>query len=856
MATQQCPFWTRNNETALEELNAKLVGLTSAEAAERIARYGPSLAIVAHRRSVIAKLGRKLTEPLVAILLIAAAVSGGTGDWHSFAIILVIVLFSVILDIAQEHKAESAIDALKRSVAVRATVRRDGHAVELPARDIVPGDVLELRAGDRVPADGIVLSARNALVSEVMLTGEPYPVEKRQGPCGASQPPEAFNALFGGTAMVSGEAVMLVVATGASTRFGAIAAAIEERVPASAFERGVHSLGMLILRLTGFLVLFVLLTQLWRHGLTLESFLFAVALAVGLTPELLPMIMTVTLSRGAVRMAKQKVIVKRLSAIHDLGAMDVLCTDKTGTLTEARIAHIGSFGVEGSDSGRVGMLAQLNSRFAAGVRSNLDDALMADAPPMAKDWRLLDDVPFDFDRRRVSVLLIGEEPQPVLIAKGAPEGLLALCTRVEAANGSIRPLNEATRAAIEALLQAKGREGLRLLGVAWKPMPAATGRITTADEADLIFAGCVVFLDPPKASATEAVARLCEAGVRVKVISGDAGPVVEHLVALLAIPASGVITGEEIDALGKTALVARVEDVDLFVRVSPDQKRRIVSALRQRGHTVGFLGDGINDAPAIHAADVGLSVDGGTDVAREAAAVILLAPDLAVLADGVAEGRRTYANIMKYVRMGTSSNFGNMLSMALASLVLPFLPMAPLQILLNNLIYDLSEIGIPFDAADDDDLARPHAWDMSTVLHFTLIMGPLSSLFDGLTFALLHLVLQADVAMFQTAWFTELITTQILVIFIIRTARPFWTSRPDPVLTAFSLGGLCLALVFALTPLGSLFGFVALPLSIIAGIASLSVAYLAAAEGLKHVAMQKPSRRLTRLPQLIPSSLR
>jgi len=834
-------FWTVGNEATLLALASSPAGLTSAEAGRRLARDGANLAVAAIHRGLAAKILKRLAEPLIAILLIAAAISGATGDWQSFIIIALIVLFSIVLDIVQEQKAEAAVDALKRSVAVKASVRRDGKLVELPVRDIVRGDVLELRAGDLVPADGIVLSGRDALANEAILTGEPYLAEKRSGPADGPSISDAYNALFSGTNLVSGDAVMLVVTTGGATRFGSIAAAVQEREPPTAFERGVHALGMLILRLTGFLVLFVLLTQLARHGLSLESFLFAVALAVGLTPELLPMVMTVTLARGAVRMAKRQVVVKRLSAIHDFGAMDVLCTDKTGTLTEAKIAHVGNFNVDGLESPRVAELICLNSRFASGMRSNLDEAILADATPMESRWTRCDDLPFDFERRRASVL-VTDGKQRDMITKGAPELLLALCTQVEAADGGIRPLEAETRAKLTELMEQKGRQGLRLLAVARRPMAADRQRIAVADEADLIFVGCALFLDPPKASATDAVRRLVKAGVRVKIISGDAAPVVQHLVETLALPAHGMLTGEEIATLSDAALAARVGTTDLFARVSPDQKSRIVRAQRRRGHTVGFLGDGINDAPAIHAADVGLSVEGGADVARETADIILLASDLGVLADGVVEGRRTYANIMKYVRMGTSSNFGNMLSMALASLVLPFLPLAPLQILLNNLIYDVSEIGIPFDTADEEMVVRPQVWDMASVLRFTLVMGPLSSIFDMATFALLHFGFGAGVDTFRTAWFVESILTQILVIFIIRTTRPLWASRPHPALVATSLGALAVALAIALTPLGGFAGFVALPLPVVAAILGLSGIYLASAEALKGFAM-RPGRR-------------
>lgn len=529
-------------------------------------------------------------------------------------------------------------------------------------------------------------------------------------------------------------------------------------------------------------------------------------------------------------------VVKRLSAIHDLGAMNVLCTDKTGTLTEAKVALVESLGVDGRANETAAKLMRLNSALVRGLRSNLDEAILAAIDQTDADWRLVDDAPFDFDRRRSSVL-VARGDRTELITKGAPETVLALCMSVELGDGTIASLDEARKSALQALIEQKGEQGLRLLGVARRVLAPDAAKIAPDDEAEMTFVGCASFLDPPKASATEAVAKLTSAGVGVKIISGDAASVVLNLVKILKLPAKGLLTGDELTALSDTALAEKAATVDLFVRVSPDQKGRIVRALRRRGCTVGFLGDGINDATAIHAADVGLSVEGGTDVARDAADIILLQPDLSVLADGVAEGRRTYANIMKYVRMGTSSNFGNMLSMALASLLLPFLPLTPLQILLNNLLYDLSEVGIPFDEADKSVLARPQTWDISSILGFTLVMGPLSSLFDLGTFFVLTSVFHASAEVFRTAWFVESITTQVLVIFIIRTAHPIWTSRPNAVLIATSLSALAVALIVALPPLGHFAGFVALPPSILAAIAIITVTYLAPAEAAKPVAL-------------------
>ena len=521
-------------------------------------------------------------------------------------------------------------------IAVHAAVRRDGAVTRIPVEDVVPSDVVELAAGDLVPADGIVLASRAAHTNESLLTGEPYPVEKRSGVCVAENPAEAFNALFGGTALVSGEAEMLVVATGSHTRFGGIAAALRsDRLP-TPFERGLHAFGVLIRRITGFLVLFVLLTHLAFHRPVLESFLFAVALAVGLTPELLPIFMTVTLSRGAVRMARRKVVVKRLGAIHDLGAMDVLCTDKTGTLTEG----------PASERPHVIELAAINAHFETGIRSPLDDAILDDAKAMAfAGWRRIADVPFDFERRRVSVL-VKHDDRRLLIVKGAPEQVLACCTAVEGADGSAHPLNATAKKQIEILQEAKANQGFRCLAVAWRDFPRDRDRPVPKDEAGLTFVGLCVFADPPKASAADGIGRLERAGIRVKIISGDAAATVRHLVEALKIPARGTLTGAEIARMNDAMLAAKVQRTDVFARVSPDQKVRIIRALQARGHSVGFIGDGINDAPTIRAADAGLAVDEATDVARAAADRILLAPDLGVVADGVAEGRRIYANII------------------------------------------------------------------------------------------------------------------------------------------------------------------------------------------------------------------
>ncbi len=731
---------------------------------------------------LLAKIAKRFAEPLVAILLVAAAISGVTGDLTSFAIILAVISLSIFLDVVQEHRAEAAAEALKRSVAIHADVRRDGTMLAIPVEQVVPGDVVELRAGDLVPADGVVLRSRNAHVNEALMTGEPFPAEKRAEPCDAVAPADAFNALFAGTSVVSGEAAMLVVATGPNTRFGGIAAALAAGEPPSALERGIHRLGLLILRLTVFLVLFVLLVHLAFGRPALESFLFAVALAVGLTPELLPMIMTVTLSRGALRMAARRMIVKRVAAIHDLGAMDVLCTDKTGTLTEARITLVGHPGIDGNDSERVLLLAAVNSKFESGIRSPLDQAIIQHcSDQLLQGWSKVDEVPFDFERRRVSILA-EKNGEQLLIIKGAPESVIALASSVDVGGGRTAALDDKARATLERLHNDQATQGYRLLMVAWKALPRDCKELKAEDERGLVVAGFCIFVDPPKPTAATAIGRLAVAGVRVKVVSGDHEAVVQHLAKSLKMPAQGMLTGAEISALTDSALAARVETADLFARVSPDQKTRIIRALQLRGHTVGFLGDGVNDAPAIRAAEVGLSVEGATD-----------------------------------------------------SLVLPFLPLLAVQILLNNLLYDLSEIGIPFDSVDADDLARPHAWDMSAILRFTLIMGALSSLFDFATFAVLLRVFDAGPELFRTAWFVESMATQIVVIFVIRTWGHAWISRANPVLVVTSLGALCVAFIIALTPMGSAFSFAPVPVPLLMTIGAIVVCYLIAAEFAKTV---------------------
>jgi Mg2+-importing ATPase len=829
-------FWQLPVDVLLADLQAAPDGLPASEAARRLAAAGPNLLRIHREATLVPLLLSRFRNPLVILLVAAGLIAALTGDVTSFVIIVLAVVLSVTLDTIQEYRAGQAAERLRQSVAMRTIVQRDGRPIEVLARDVVAGDVVILSAGDLVPADGRVLQARDCFVNQALLTGEPYPVEKSAQEQGEpdAQLADASGALFMGTSVVSGTARMLVSRTGRTTALGEIGESLQAQPPPTAFELGTRNFGLLILRLAVLMVLFVILVNMARHRPWLESFLFAVALAVGLTPELLPMVVSVTLSRGALRMAAKKVIVKRLAAIHDLGSMTVLCTDKTGTLTEAHIRLERHLDPRGRDSARLLELAYLNSYFQAGLKTPLDDAILRHEEVDAGGWAKVDELPFDFERRRVSVLVAKDGGQPVLVVKGALEDVVRLSSRYEADGpAGLQPMDDASRQAMVARFEALGREGFRVLGVAWKTAGDGSRPVVREDEVDLVFAGFAAFEDPPKASAALALMDLARRGVTVKILTGDNEIVTQRVCAELRVAVADVLTGAEIDRLDDSALQAKVGAVTLFCRVTPPQKNRVILALKRRGEVVGYMGDGINDAPSLRSADVGISVDGGVDVAKEAADLIMLEPDLGVLHDGVVEGRRTFGNIMKYIMMGTSSNFGNMFSMAGASLVLPFLPMLPTQILLNNLLYDVSEIPIPMDDVDDEFVERPHRWDMRFIRNFMLTVGPVSSVFDFLTFFVMLRVFQAGAALFHTGWFIESMATQVLVIFIIRTRGSPWRSRPSLLLTATSLGVVALAVALPLTPLGARLGFVPPPLTFFLILVAMVVAYLLGVEAVK-----------------------
>lgn len=797
----------------LAELATSDKGLTSRDSALRLARFGGNDVGAPKRAAAWLRLAQRLANPLVVILLLASGLSAVTGDVASFVIITAIVSLSVLLDFVQESRAQSAVDALREQVALRADVLRDGIEVRLPVAQLVPGDIVRLTAGDLVPADGVLLSSRDLFVNQALLTGESYPVEKHVADQGdpTVEINEASSVALAGTSVISGSGIQLVCRTGRQTVFGELADTLVAKPPPTAFETGLRRFSMLILRITLVLVVLVMAESMAFHRPWIEALVFALALAVGLTPELLPVIMTITLARGAVRLSHQRVIVKNLPAIHNLGAMDVLCTDKTGTLTEARIALTRHVDARGDDSERVLTLAWLNSHFETGLKSPLDDAILAHGTIDPSPWRKIDEAPFDFERRRVSVL-VERDGARTLIIKGAPEDVIRTCTSVEMPDGGIQHLTDDGRAKLRASFDQWSEQGLRVLGVASRMEPSDQATIVLADEVGLTFAGFAMFLDPPKASAGQALAALVAAGVAVKVLTGDNEQVARHLCAELGFDVGEVLTGADLAALSDEALIGRLGQTRLFCRVTPQQKLRVIMALKRMGQTVGFLGDGINDAPALHAADVGISVDSAADVAKAAAEIVLLEQDLGVVHAGVMEGRRTIVNTGKYILMASSANFGNIFSMVLAGLILPFLPLLPIQVLLTNLIYDVAQIGLPLDHVDAEAIERPIHWDIRLIQHFMIVMGPISTVFDVATFAVLLLAFHSGEAFFRTGWFVESLVTQILMIFTVRTRRHLFASMPHRAVVALAMLTAALTLALPFLPIvGQWFEFVRPP---------------------------------------------
>ncbi|MGE0113973.1 MAG: magnesium-translocating P-type ATPase [Steroidobacteraceae bacterium] len=828
-------YWSVDAVVLTETLGSRMAGLTSDEASERLVRRGLNVIKEGHDRTFFSILLRQFSSPLVLILLFGAVVSLTLRDWSDALIIFVIVAGSTALGCAQEYRASRALAQLRARLALTVRVRRDGKVVTVPARDLVIGDVIELVAGNLVPADGVILEARDFLLTEAALTGESFPVEKRPGVVSAQAGlAERSNCVFLGTSVRSGTATVLIAQTGASTAYGGIAAQLAQRAPESEFERGVRRFGYLLLQVMLAIVIFVLIVNqlLGRSGI--ESMLFAVALAVGLSPELLPAIVNVTLARGAHIMAREGVMVRRMDAIENLGSMDVLCTDKTGTLTSGSIALHSAVDPGGRISPDVLRLAWLNATLETGIANPLDAALVnagTQANLQLGAVVKVDEIPYDFLRKRLTIMVSeqGNTAQHLLICKGAVTNVLAICTHVASATGE-QPLDAAERARIEAWFEQQGVAGLRVLAVGSRRL-AAKPHYDRADERGLCLMGFLLFYDPPKPGVETAIAQLAALGVRIKVITGDNRHVAAHVAQSVGLKADAMITGEELMHMGDDALWQRAPQTDLFVEIDPQQKERIVRALQRRGHAVGYLGDGINDAPALHVADVGISVDDAVDVARESADVVLLQPDLTVLRIGVEQGRRTFANTLKYIRITTSANFGNMISMALATPLLPFLPLVAKQILFNNFISDLPTFALSLDNVDHERLQCAQHWDLKSVLRFMVVFGLISTAFDIMTFMVLLHGFKVDEGGFQTVWFMVSLLTELAVLLLLRTALPVWRSRPGKTLLWLTIVVALAALAIPFSgPLAEIFGFEPLSLVMMATVLLIVMGYAIATE--------------------------
>jgi Mg2+-importing ATPase len=802
-------------------------GLTTAEAERRLAEDGPNEPVPVRRLSAVGQFFRLFANPLVIILLVASAISASLGQQLDASIIAIIVLTSIAIDFWQSFQSQRAANRLRSSVMPTATALRDGGWREIPFRTVVPGDVLRLSAGDLVPADGRLLESRDLSVQQSMLTGESLPADKHAAAAGSAETgPDAPQLVFLGTSVMSGTATMIAVTTGAKTMFGDVAVRLGMRAPESEFERGLRRFSLLILRTTVALVLFILLVGIALKHNPLESLLFAVALGVGLTPEFLPMIASITLTQGALRMARMGVIVKHLPAIQNFGSIDVFCSDKTGTLTTGEMQLDAALDPSGAASSRVFALAFVNSSFQTGIRSPLDAAILGRGGVDLSSYHKIDEVPFDFDRRRLSVVVDTPDggARRLLITKGAPESVLGQVTGVEVA-GKIEPLDAGLREQCGGVHQQLSANGLRVLAIAYRWMDARAA-YSRDDERDLVLAGFLSFADPPLPGVNEVLDDMKRDGVAVKILTGDNNLVAGHVCRSIGLGDLEIVTGDDVSRMDDLALGHVAEQTTVFARVSPAQKNRIIAALKRRGHVVGYMGDGINDAPSLHAADVGISLISATDVAREAADVILDKRSLRVLHQGILEGRRASGNMMKYLLMGTSSNFGNMFSMAAASIFLPFLPMLPTQILLNNFLYDLAQITIPSDNVDRDYLSRPQRWNLHTIRDFMLFIGPISSVFDFLTFYVLLRVFHASETLFHTGWFVESLATQTLVLFVIRTMGNPLRSRPSGALTATTLAIVAIGAVLPLTPIAGLLGFTVPPIGYLVFVAGATIAYL------------------------------
>ena len=823
LTTELLAFAQADAARVLDQLGSRLAGLSEGEAEAGLKKTGPNTIAREKGPSVLLRLFRNIANPLVLLLSALAIVSYLTGDHRATVVIVAMIVLGVGLRSVQERKADNAASKLQAMVGNTATVVRGGTEREIRIQDLVPGDILQLSAGDMVPADARILSAKDLFLNQSALTGEALPVERKpeQPESAATNPLEAGNLCFMGTNVESGTAIAVALHTGDRTYLGSLAKDLAGAPPPTRFDKGIGEFTWMMIRFIAVMVPAVFLIAGFSKHDWSGAFLFAMAVAVGLTPEMLPMLVTVNLSKGALAMARKQVIVKRLDAIQNFGAMDVLCTDKTGTLTQGKVVLEKHLDPHGDPSEKVLAYGYLNSFHHTGLRNLLDEAILDHedlaARLQAKErYKKIDEIPFDFKRRRMSVVVGDTKGLHTLICKGAVDEVTALCTQVELASGQLVPVDRGRDEERRKIVDDLNAQGFRVIALGYKELPGvAEDRVySVKDETDLVLLGFLAFLDPPKESAKEALERLARLRVKVKVLTGDNDAVAAYICKEVGMETNHALTGSQVEAMDDPALELAADEASIFSRLAPAHKERIIRALQRKGHVVGFLGDGINDAPALKAADVGISVKGAVDIAKESSDIILLENNLLVLEQGVLEGRRVFGNIVKYIKMAASSNFGNMFSVVGACAFLPFLPLLPIQVLCNNLLYDFSQTTLPTDGVDQDWLEKPRQWKIGTILRFILYVGPISSVFDYLTFFFLLYVMKAwdNPALFRTGWFVESLFSQTLIIHVIRTNKvPFLQSLPSWPLAVASIGVVAIGAWLTVSPLADALGFVRLP---------------------------------------------
>jgi P-type Mg2+ transporter len=824
-------YWTQPVDLLLEKLKSTTNGISNADASQRLAQYGSNTLKVHRRNTPLLLFLNQFKSPIVLILIFATIMSALLGAWLDATIISFIVFGSALLSFVQEYNAGNAATKLMGTVRVIATILRDGKPQAIPTENVVPGDVITLTAGSLIPADAVLLEVNDLHVNQAVLTGETFPVEKLLGIVDSDGLANQTNTVFMGTSVSNGSGRALVVSTGKATEFGQIAARIESRPPETEFERGIRHLGYLLSEVMFVLVLAIFALNVYFQKPVLDSLLFSVALAVGLTPQLLPAIININLSKGSQRMAKEGVIVRRLNAIENFGSMDVLCMDKTGTLTQGSVQLNSAFDRQGQPSETVFRLAYFNAYFQSGLDNALDKAILSYRTLDIASSAKVGEIPYDFHRKRLSIVYqMGQDI--TMTTKGALENILEVCSSVQVGN-VIRALDATERESVHKQFADWSAQGYRVLGIAFKRVLNNQRRFSHKDECDLTFAGFLLFLDPPKSDAAVTLHDLTALGVSVKVITGDNKLVAVHVLETIGVTTDSILIGSQMAKMPDQALWQIAERTTLFAEVDPNQKERIIVALQKTGHVVGYMGDGINDAPALHAADVGISVNTAVDVARETADFVLLKQDLSVLKHGIIEGRQTFSNTLKYIFMATSANFGNMFSVAGGSLFLPFLPLLPKQILLLNFLTDLPELAIASDNVDSDVIQKPQRWDIGFIRRFMLVFGLLSSIFDYLTFGALLILFSADAELFRTGWFIESILSAVLVVFVLRTRLPFMRTRPGhPLLITTAVVAL-VTMLLPYTPMAEPLGMQALELPYLMAMIAISLLYFFAAEILK-----------------------